>query len=277
MYPRGRRFVAGEGGVLERGLLVCHVLVAESKDGLVLVDSGLGLDDVRAARSRYSRLLLGMASPRLDPEETASRAIERAGLSPRDVRHVVLTHLDFDHAGGIADFPGAEIHVLAREHAAATTPRGVIERFRYHSIQWAHGPRWSLAADPGGERWFGFESVRPMAGVDDVLLIPLPGHTRGHCAVAVRSDRGWLVHAGDAYFHRDEVHRVEGRSCPTGLDLFQRLLEIDETTRLANQARLRELARDHASEVRVFSAHDPVELDRERAAAGAVATEAAKT
>jgi glyoxylase-like metal-dependent hydrolase (beta-lactamase superfamily II) len=267
MRPRGRRFVAGEGGLIELGLLICHCLLVESKDGLVLVDSGIGLEDIRSARRRYNRFLLGMARPTLDPEETAFRAIERAGLSPKDVRHVVLTHLDFDHAGGIGDFPAAEVHVLAREHAAATAPRGLIERLRYHPVQWEHSPRWKLAPDPGGDRWFGLESVRPVEGLDDVLLIPLPGHTRGHCAVAVRSDRGWLVHAGDAYFHRDEVHRSEGRRCPSGLDFFQRVLEIDKTTRLANQARLRELARGHGSEVRVFSAHDPVELEQARAAA----------
>ena len=38
-------------------------------------------------------------------------------------------------------------------------------------------PRWTLDDTAGGERWFGFESARSVA--DDVLLVPLPGHTRG--------------------------------------------------------------------------------------------------
>jgi len=42
--------------------------------------------------------------------------------------------------------------------------------------------------------------VRALPGArDDVLLIPLPGHSRGHCGVAVKTGEGWLLHCGDAY------------------------------------------------------------------------------
>jgi glyoxylase-like metal-dependent hydrolase (beta-lactamase superfamily II) len=95
---------------------------------------------------------------------------------------------------------------------------------------------------------------------DDVALVPLVGHTRGHCGVAVRDGAGWLLHAGDAYFFHGEVDPQRPRSTP-GLALFQRLVAIDDRARRKNQARLRELVRDHGSEVRVFSAHDPVELE----------------
>ena len=56
-----------------------------------------------------------------------------------------------------------------------------------------------------GDDWFGFDAVTALG--DDVLLVPLRGHTRGHCGVAVRRpDGGWLLHAGDAYFHAGEKH-----------------------------------------------------------------------
>ena len=42
-------------------------------------------------------------------------------------------------------------------------------------------------------------------------------------------------------------------------------MAADNSARVANQARLRELARDHGDEVRLFCAHDPVELEREQA------------
>ena len=68
------------------------------------------------------------------------------------------------------------------------------------------------------------------------------------------------MHAGDAYFFRGEVDPVAPRSTP-GLALFQRLAAIDDVARRANQARLRELVRDHGREVRLLRAHDPVEYD----------------
>lgn len=60
-----------------------------------------------------------------------------------------------------------------------------------------------MRQDVSGDEWFGFGSVTVLD--DDVLLIPLQGHTRGHCGVAVRrADGGWLLHAGDSYFHQSK-------------------------------------------------------------------------
>ncbi len=102
-------------------------------------------------------------------------------------------------------------------------------------------------------------------GVDaEILLIPLVGHSRGHAAIAVREGDGWLLHCGDTYFHRDEL--ADPPSCPPGLRAFQAAMAADNGARRDNQERLRELARDHDSDVRLFCAHDPVELEREQRA-----------
>ena len=36
-------------------------------------------------------------------------------------------------------------------------------------------------------------------------MIPLPGHTLGHCGIAVRTKDRWLLHAGDAYFFHGQL------------------------------------------------------------------------
>jgi glyoxylase-like metal-dependent hydrolase (beta-lactamase superfamily II) len=127
-------------------------------------------------------------------------------------------------------------------------------------VHFAHTPHWHLH-EPQGERWFGFESVRPLPGTrDEVLIIPLYGHTRGHAGIAVRGEGGWLLHAGDAYFHHDGVHPT-GRKIPLGLAAFESALEMNRAMRLHNRDRLRQLAREHGGEVRIVCAHDPSELD----------------
>ena len=68
-----------------------------------------------------------------------------------------------------------------------------------------------------------------------------------------------LLHAGDAYFHRDEM--AAKPCCPFGLRLFQAAVGVDNADRRRNQARLRELAVGHA-DVNVFCSHDPVEFAR---------------
>jgi glyoxylase-like metal-dependent hydrolase (beta-lactamase superfamily II) len=94
-------------------------------------------------------------------------------------------------------------------------------------------------------------------------MIPLVGHTRGHTAIGVRDGDRWLLHCGDAYFNHGEVETPP--HCPPGLAAFQKLMAHNGKARAANQERLRELARSHGDDVRLFCAHDPVELEREAA------------
>lgn len=261
MCPTGGRFLDGRsGGLGSQAKLICHVLLVETeRDGLVLVDSGLGLEDVRHTNRRLGRSFAMVVNPRLKESETAIRQVEALGYAASDVRHVVLTHMDLDHAGGLSDFPHATVHLHRPEKEAVDHPRGA-ERQRYRPVQWAHAPRFETY-DPMGEPWFGFACVRELRGLPaDILIVPLHGHTRGHSGVAVDAEGGWLLHAGDAYFHANEM-LVEAPSCPPGLAWLQKMLAVDRRQCAHNKRRLRELVRDHGSEVRVFSAHDVSELD----------------
>lgn len=263
LCPLGGRFIGGTGGVLSRARMVCHCLLVELPDGLLLVDTGLGTDDLRHPRRRLDSDFVRLMRPRLDPAETALAKVKALGFSAFDVRHIALTHLDLDHAGGMSDFPEATVHLLRREQDAALAPESFLERRRYRPGQWSHDPRWATYV-PSGEPWHGFECVRALTGLPpEVLLVPLIGHSRGHAGVAVRGDAGWVLHAGDAYFHRGEVHEPE-RRCPPLLDVFQRIMQIDGPARLHNQMRLRDLASAEGSELRIVCAHDPVELDGAR-------------
>lgn len=106
----------------------------------------------------------------------------------------------------------------------------------------------------------------------EILLVPLTGHTWGHCGVAIQRDADWLLHAGDAHFHRQALASGTPR-CPPGLRAYQRLMEVERSQRLANQERLRELRRAQGSQVQIVCAHDRFELAA-AAAAGEVTTPA---
>ncbi|GAA5048569.1 MBL fold metallo-hydrolase [Nocardia callitridis] len=253
MCPVGGQARFG-GSARLRSDLVGHCLVLETDDGLVLVDTGFGTEDVADAR----RLGFGVwptLRPVLTPERTALHQLIALGYRREDVRHIVLTHLDLDHAGGLADFPGAEVHIFTDELAAATRRRTIGEKLRYRPGHWAHGPKWRTH-DAGGEDWFGFTAV-PI--LDDIMLVPLIGHSRGHCGVAVRRGAEWLLHCGDAYFHRYEVHPSNFRP-PLELSFFERISGTLTQQRLANLARLRALHIEHGAAVRLFCAHDPEEF-----------------
>jgi glyoxylase-like metal-dependent hydrolase (beta-lactamase superfamily II) len=271
MCPWGGRLMYGPADDPALRRLVCHCLLIETDSaGLVLVDTGFGVGDVRRARERLSRFFLFANRPQLHDEHTALRQIEALGLKAADVRHIVLTHLDFDHAGGIEDFPHATVHVLAQELTAATSGRrGFIARNRYRPQQWDDGVVWQRHSF-GGERWMGFDCVRDMPGLPpEILMVPLVGHTWGHCGVAIERQGGWLLHAGDAYFHRGELD-LERYRCPPGLRGYQAMMEVDRRARLLNQRRLRDLVAQGEA-IDVFCAHDPGELATRRTAVRAPA------
>jgi glyoxylase-like metal-dependent hydrolase (beta-lactamase superfamily II) len=257
LCPVAARLINGPGHPwLARGRMVCHCLVVETAVGLVLIDTGFGTADITDPVGRHGRLVPAVLGMPRDPALCALGRVRALGLDPRDVRHVVPTHLDLDHAGGVPDFPWADVHVHADELDAALRPRTLVERVRYRTLP-RSGPRW-VTHDDGGDRWLGFESIRPLAGCDDVLLVPLRGHTRGHCGVAVRTSTGWLLHAGDAYFDARELDPRP--TCAAGLALFQRAIAVDDGARRRNQGRLRAL-RAGRPDVVIHCAHSGVELD----------------
>ena len=257
MCPLAGFLLGGTG--LGRGHMVAHCLLLETeRDGLILVDTGFGTRDIED-KTGLSRAFKTMVGPTLDHTETALAQITALGLDPRDVRHLVVTHLDLDHAGGIPDFPDAKVHLHAREHAAALSRSTFKEKERYLKAHWAHGPKWEVYTEDG-DTWRGLPAVTKLRGVDaDVGLLPMHGHTRGHSAIIVRNRDRWLVHAGDAYFHH---HAVTGAgSVPIGFRTFERATEMDGTARRASAAALRQL-RTSYKDVELFCAHDPTEYAR---------------
>jgi glyoxylase-like metal-dependent hydrolase (beta-lactamase superfamily II) len=258
LCPPGGRLLGGGGGLFSAAPMCCHCLLIEGDDRLILVDTGLGVEDVNEPQ-RLGVMFKLLMRPRLEVAETALRQVVDLGYRPSDVRHIVPTHLDLDHAGGISDFPGAAVHIYADELRAVSSRSSLSERGRYRAVQLAAVKKWAIVKEEG-ESWCGFSAVRAIPGTnDEVLLVPLPGHTRGHCGVAVRRSEDWLLHCGDAYFHHSEVE-PGGGATPVGLRVAERLSSVDGPARRANLARLRDLARLSIGGVKLFCSHDPVEF-----------------
>jgi glyoxylase-like metal-dependent hydrolase (beta-lactamase superfamily II) len=170
-------------------------LLIETSEGLVLVDTGLGQDDY-VSRPGILRAFQVITHVPMNPDEAALHQVVRLGYRPEDVRHIVLTHMHFDHCGGLPDFPHATVHVHRREYEAFTgRPRRWAD-LAYVRRHIAHKPDLVLY-DGFDERWFDFAAARlPFEG--EMWLVPLFGHTRGHCGLAMRTEHGWLFHVGDA-------------------------------------------------------------------------------
>jgi glyoxylase-like metal-dependent hydrolase (beta-lactamase superfamily II) len=249
------------GRLLNRSpaLVTCHCLLVETRGELLLVDAGVGLADMEdPKRLGPMRHLLKI---RQDPAATAIRQLRGLGYEPGDVGHIVITHLDLDHSGGIPDFPDAKIHVLRPEFEAATQPATSAERQRYRRCHFAHSPKWVIHEQTSGEPWHGFECIREAEGLPpEIILVPLIGHTKGHCGVVVETPEGWLLHAGDAYYYDEQMAKPP--RCPPMFKLFQYLAHTDRRKAQEQLEKLRRLANSSEAGGRVFCTHDPSEFEQ---------------
>ena len=168
--------------------LVTRSLLVETRDGLVLIEAGCGDKWTDKERAMYA------LAPR-----TAVDALAEIGVDPRDIAHVVLTHLHFDHAAG-----------LTREDAGALVPVFPNARVHVQRQEWVD----ALANKSTMTRTYLRTHLDPIACVvelhdgmatplDRVALIPTPGHTWGQQIVLVRPDRSDassppVLFAGDA-------------------------------------------------------------------------------
>ncbi len=255
MRPYGGGYMDGQTVGTGPSNMTCHCLLIETDDGLVLIDTGTVSSDPLGDRAHLDPAMMAVMRIRLDSSESAHAQVRSMGHDPAEVLHVVMTHLDFDHAAGLRDFPGATVHLSAREAHAARHPEGLIGRKRYIPAQWGDIGRWERH-EAFDEDWFGIPAAEVLPGIS---LVWLPGHTEGHCGVAIRQADGWLLHAGDAVMNHTEL--AAAPSTPTGARLLQWSLETSQVKRRRSLRDLRRVVREHGDEVRVICTHDPSLLD----------------
>lgn len=209
-------------------------LLAETNDGLVLVDTGFGVSDYLRPGRLMRLFTAAMRSPH-DINETAIKQVEQLGYRLTDLRHIVMTHLHLDHAGGLPDFPHAKVHVYQPEYQHIQNKH---LSWEYIPTHWAHNPDWVIY-QLAGEAWYDFKAIQ-LPFTPEIWLIPLVGHTPGHCGVAIRNNSGWILHGGDAVPFNVSVDDVP--------DWISKLLIGPHVPRI------REFIKKHP-EVQVVSAH----------------------
>jgi glyoxylase-like metal-dependent hydrolase (beta-lactamase superfamily II) len=238
--------------------MVCHCLLVETDKGLVLIDTGFGTQDYLHPQTRLGRLFSKMSAIQFDFTLTAVAQIQQLGFQPSDVKHILVSHLDLDHAGGISDFPQATIHILSSEYNAAQK-LSMMNKLRYRPQQFKNHRHWNFLEPKNGESWFNFHKVQGFHMFnDEVLLIPLLGHTTGHCGIAIKQHNGWVFFCGDAYYSHLELD--PNHKLPL-LDKLERLFAENNTARLKTLSEIQRLAHNEPR-IEIICAHDPVELDR---------------
>ncbi|WP_223912891.1 MBL fold metallo-hydrolase [Actinomyces capricornis] len=210
------------------------------------MDSGLGTQDCTEGERRLGTRFVRLTHPALDSRETARAQVEALGIEPEAVESIVLTHLDVDHAGGLADFPWAMVHLSRQQYDLLDARAYPQFQRRLVTKQWDHDPHWNPIELTERYRGAAYASVSRGIG-----LVSLPGHLPGHCGVLVSCDhRADLIHAGDAFF---SFSTLEGEPAPIGLRMFERMTR-SEDAQVWRRSR-RWLQERHREGIEVVCAH----------------------
>jgi len=222
--------------------LPIYAFAIEHPEGVIVVDTGEG---ARASeRAYFARWHPGVRAFRewVKPEQEIGPQLERLGITPSDVRWVVMTHMHTDHAGGLHHFAGTEIVVTRAELEFATGLRGRMRGY----VANQHWPQWfkptAIALDP--EPCGPFPQSLRLTNAGDVTLVPLPGHTPGQIGVLVDDGDHRVFLAGDSAYTQELMLR--GKADGVG---------ADEQAELLTHERIRAFAA--ATPTVYLVAHDP--------------------
>jgi N-acyl homoserine lactone hydrolase len=191
--------------------LPIYAWVIEHDEGLIVVDAGetsrVHEHGYHPAWHPFYRRAVRFS---IHPDEEIGPQLRSLGISPRDVRQVVLTHLHTDHAGGLAHLTGSRIWVSEGEWNRAAGFSGKLQGYLPH--RW---PRWSQPEFIRLEdQQLGlFRKSMPITRRGDVRVVPTPGHTPDHVSVVVDGSPSFFL-AGDTSYSQELLvaRRLDGVS-----------------------------------------------------------------
>jgi glyoxylase-like metal-dependent hydrolase (beta-lactamase superfamily II) len=184
------------------------VLITHPSAGPILVDTSLHSSIAAEPGENFGRLAARYARPRIEPGRDLPSQLRELGADPRSIPLVVMTHLHFDHASGISEFPSSTFVISGAEWSAATTgSRALLRGYRPQHYDFAFDYRLVDFDGPRIDSYASFGRCFDLFGDGSVRLAFTPGHTLGHmCVLARLRDRDFVI-AGDAVY---TVRQLEG-------------------------------------------------------------------
>lgn len=189
------------------------------RDGeLILFDTGMGArihEEMKPARYRgnwfFSKFIMKTEfNPDRDP---LIRQLPSLGFDPKKVNHVVISHLHWDHAGGILDFPDARFLINKKEWEAANSKDSYKHAYIYEQYGHLKEPQLNLVAPELGRWILSFPASYDIFGDGQMLLVDLPGHTRGLMGMILTLPSGKrFLFGGDSFYFPENLEFKKPKS-----------------------------------------------------------------
>lgn len=174
--------------------------------GRVLVDTGMHASIAQGPFTRERVRNLGPVGAvmsrdaHMRPEQTAAAQLRAQGIDPAEIELVVMTHLHFDHASALSDFPNATVLVEEREWRAAWARDRHLHGYSTAQLDPRLSYRTLDFSSPAACARGSFERTLDVFGDGSLTLASTPGHTVGHLSLIARlKGREALLTADAAY------------------------------------------------------------------------------
>jgi glyoxylase-like metal-dependent hydrolase (beta-lactamase superfamily II) len=190
------------------------------------------------------------------PDRALVSQLPRWGLTPGDVRYILISHFHADHVSGLRDFPAARFVVRRDAYAAAAPLRGL------QAVRRAYIPallpedfvqRATLLADFTGPPLPGLGPPHDLFDDGSLLLVHLPGHARGQMGLLANTERGPILFAADGAMFSAAIRELRPPAPLTHFFADDALAMLDTLNRLNIFAAARpdvRLAPTHCPEAR---------------------------
>ena len=208
--------VSGQGSGLARQLAIfsnstwtdwlpTYAWAIEHDEGVIVVDTGQGKHLLDTGNSLHPYIRWEVKF-QIEREEEIGPRLRNLGISPKDVKPVVLTHLHMDHDGGLAHFPNTEVLVSRGELGRASGLGGRIRG--YLPNRW---PAWfdPVPIDLEPEPFGTFAYTKRLTKDGSVIAVSTPGHTSDHLSVVVLEGDVAIFLAGDTSYNQELM--LEGK------------------------------------------------------------------
>jgi N-acyl homoserine lactone hydrolase len=170
----------------------------EHPEGVIVIDTGL------TAQANSPDYFPRLQRPywksqyryKITADEEIGPQLRSRGISPEEVRWVIITHAHFDHTGALYHFPNSEIIFLRKEYQDVKRFRSAHFDFPSKWPDWLKIRLIDYVPEPVGA----FTQSFPLTQEGDVRLVPTPGHTMGHQSVLLQDAGQTYFFAADASF-----------------------------------------------------------------------------
>jgi len=198
-------------------------ILIQNKDHNILFDIGYR-NDPKDGQKDWSKLFGGTKI------ETPAEVLKKVSLTPNDIDIIILSHLHFDHAGNIDQFPNAQFYVQKDELDGWVSSLSLPERVR----DWV----W-LATDldhikdlmeVGAENRLTLIEAEHFEVAEGVKLHQAKGHTFGTQAITVETKKGTYALAQDVVYTYENA--IDYKPLGLGLDNVDQLMSIHKVNEL---------------------------------------------